>query len=447
MSYLLTKEILQTARSKRVRLIEHTDRDQYKKWKCSTHGLFTRTIAGVRNGILPCPSCSEEHRREKMVKTKFEDRKIREREHTKILLSTHKHLSVVKANEDATVTFHCSKCSVDFTHHPSFLVRRRKYGCPTCGVRESSKNTIAVKRSAKYENNKTRIQRVEEKLKRYPLLRLLKTIEPEVGKIRFQVQCSECLKTTDRTEQNILGLPDHTTGCRRCSRVEIVSVAFRQDHDYVVSVLKTYKNLDLLGKPKTRDSVVKFKCLDCDHKFTSTTRKILDSIRKCPECKPKTWRPSRMGKRVSVSTMMYVDGHEFELRGTEEATLKHLLASGVKASDIKTNTFARNGGGIKIEYEFHGKRKNHYPDFYVESKDLVIESKSPFTLGIEGTDEESRILDMNRAKSRAAVEKGINYRVAVVTPKSSRVLFLPKKWYTMSTKSLRKKFNQRVLLS
>jgi hypothetical protein len=145
--------------------------------------------------------------------------------------------------------------------------------------------------------------------------------------------------------------------------------------------------------------------------------------------------------------MMYVDGHEFELRGTEEATLKHLLASGVKASDIKTNTFARNGGGIKIEYEFHGKRKNHYPDFYVESKDLVIESKSPFTLGIEGTDEESRILDMNRAKSRAAVEKGINYRVAVVTPKSSRVLFLPKKWYTMSTKSLRKKFNQRVLLS
>lgn len=444
MSYLLTEEILQRARSNGVRLVGHTERDQYKRWKCSTHGLFTRTISGVRNGSMPCPECSEEHRVQKMVSSKEKSRIAREQKSLETLLSRFKHLSVVRTSADSRITFNCSRCDTEFSQTPGFLLRRRKYGCPQCGILESSKQTIHARRQSKYKRNKERLNRVVQKLKQYPLLRLIETVEPKVGKIRFRVQCVQCLTTSARTEQTIMELPEHTTGCKLCSSRKNADRRFVTSLDHTRSILKRYKSLSLVQEPSSPDSEVKFKCLDCGHCFKSSVRLIVDSVRQCPECKPKTWRPrKKQSPTVSVSSMVYVDGNEFEVRGTEKATLLHLLKIGFRANDIRTNTFARRRQSICIPYKFLGKAKKHFPDFHVRSRDLVIESKSPYTLGIEGDGKRSRVLDMNRAKAKAAVEIGLNYRVAVVTPEIG-VVFLPKTWYLWDLHTLKIRFDKHV---
>lgn len=57
--------------------------------------------------------------------------------------------------------------------------------------------------------------------------------------------------------------------------------------------------------------------------------------------------------------------------------------------------------GNMIKYEFEGKNKIHYPDFYIEKYNLIIEIKSSYYY--------NKHLDKNKSKMEACINLGYNY--------------------------------------
>ena len=59
------------------------------------------------------------------------------------------------------------------------------------------------------------------------------------------------------------------------------------------------------------------------------------------------------------------------------------------------------GRGKFIKYNFEGKFKIHYPDFYIESLNLIVEIKSSYYY--------NKFIEKNKAKMNSCIGLGYNY--------------------------------------
>jgi hypothetical protein len=89
------------------------------------------------------------------------------------------------------------------------------------------------------------------------------------------------------------------------------------------------------------------------------------------------------------------------LQGHEPIVLSELEENGYTFDIVKTDPKDMP----EIFYEFEGKKKRYYPDFYIPSENLIIEVKSEYTL--------NKDFEMNQAKFKAVEDLGFNFKLEV----------------------------------
>ena len=105
--------------------------------------------------------------------------------------------------------------------------------------------------------------------------------------------------------------------------------------------------------------------------------------------------------RYNKKEFKFPSGKIVYVQGYEPYAISTILMEGIIENDIIVN----NNDKPKIKYMYKGKEKIYYPDFYIPSKNEIIEVKSTYTVSVD--------LDKNKLKIDAAVKSGYNVRLMV----------------------------------
>lgn len=93
-----------------------------------------------------------------------------------------------------------------------------------------------------------------------------------------------------------------------------------------------------------------------------------------------------------------IDGRDISYQGYEIVGWRHFLNNGFAFEDI----LSRKGDMPKFIFVFCNKTKRYFPDFYVPSKNLIVEIKSTWTM--------KKYFDLNLAKRHCVLEAGYNFQ-------------------------------------
>lgn len=94
-----------------------------------------------------------------------------------------------------------------------------------------------------------------------------------------------------------------------------------------------------------------------------------------------------------------------KLQGYEPYALDKLLKE-FHENDIVIGVKEINKHITKIEYEYHGKIRRYYPDFYIKSTNTIIEVKSPWTFSIQS--------ERNMLKKQACLKNNYNFIFLII---------------------------------
>jgi hypothetical protein len=105
------------------------------------------------------------------------------------------------------------------------------------------------------------------------------------------------------------------------------------------------------------------------------------------------------------------NGKVYTLQGYEKYALEKLLL--LYHEDDIIHGAANIRFYHKFQYSFDGKTKNYFPDFYIVSKNLIVEVKSLFTYLYEK--------EKNSLKKQAVLEKDVNFEFWIFDDKGNEV--------------------------
>lgn len=107
----------------------------------------------------------------------------------------------------------------------------------------------------------------------------------------------------------------------------------------------------------------------------------------------------RKTERNSITAKDYIlpSGKIMRIQGYEHIYLDGYFSQGLSEDDIS------RGNGLGIFYEFEGKRRKYFPDFYIKSTNTVVEVKSTWTYEKE--------ISKNIAKFKRTKEMGYNFEL------------------------------------
>lgn len=107
-------------------------------------------------------------------------------------------------------------------------------------------------------------------------------------------------------------------------------------------------------------------------------------------------------KSGHAAKQVVIKGKVFTLRGYEPTVVKDLvLAKTIKVKDI---AHCADDGLSSVTYRYGGRSRVYYPDLLVKSRDILVEVKSAFTLGLNNSDGPSPLYLLTKAKLKAALE-------------------------------------------
>lgn len=159
------------------------------------------------------------------------------------------------------------------------------------------------------------------------------------------------------------------------------------------------------------------------------------------------WKGSPCSKCRKTGYLKHVviGGKEFPVRGYEGLALKHLIESkGFDPNDIVV------GNDVpKISINFKRKdgtqHRQHWPDIYIKSLNLLIEVKSTATFGLTtffgNSDDNIRLICH---KSQTAKKQGYDYKVMLFKGQKKNVsrIPLPLGWDSWSVKDIKEWYNE-----
>lgn len=88
-----------------------------------------------------------------------------------------------------------------------------------------------------------------------------------------------------------------------------------------------------------------------------------------------------------------------------------------------------------VQYTFKNRERTHYPDFWIESENRLVEVKSPWTLGIVGAKKHKDYFEELKAKRAGAIAAGFTYSLLVFNGSGERMP-MPKNWHTLTKAEL-----------
>lgn len=205
--------------------------------------------------------------------------------------------------------------------------------------------------------------------------------------------------------------------CRQCAYSK------RDDKGFARDLKKKWPSLTHAKVYETRASVLDFTCSACDTQWTEPAYAALN--RGCTYCETKA-RKVKLGKREVV------------VQGYEHLALAFLLKEGYRPSQIKVS---KSDKLPTIRYSHGGKNCHHRPDLWIPDDNLIVEVKSPATLGLvksrysDFAGSQAKLLSAVKRKRLEALKQGFRYKV-VVFKKGGKRMKLPPRWYNMSLREL-----------
>ncbi len=138
-----------------------------------------------------------------------------------------------------------------------------------------------------------------------------------------------------------------------------------------------------------------------------------------------------IGQRVgaSITRKKIVNGHgkQYILQGYEPQALKYMKRF-FKYRDIH----GQSSGKVPAFEYFDGRDRMYFPDFYVQSKNCIVEVKSTYTFC--STIARYRMI---KAKAKAVKNAGYGFKLLVMQADGSRVK-LPSDWHKLSLRAMQK---------
>ncbi len=121
------------------------------------------------------------------------------------------------------------------------------------------------------------------------------------------------------------------------------------------------------------------------------------------------WKDDKYAKKWLKYCFTYKDfilpsGRIVKLQGYEPQVLEQLLQI-YSEEDILCETKNINKEIGKIFYNFEGKERRYFPDFYIKSTNTIIEVKSAYTFNLHKK--------KNLAKEQACLTKGFNFEFKI----------------------------------
>jgi len=113
----------------------------------------------------------------------------------------------------------------------------------------------------------------------------------------------------------------------------------------------------------------------------------------------------RKFSRGNYYKFTFPSGRIVKLQGYEPQVLEQLLQI-YNEDDIICEVKDINKEIGKILYQYKGKERRYYPDFYIKSTNTIIEVKSQWTF--------DKWKDKNLAKGRACIEQGFNFECVII---------------------------------
>lgn len=207
-------------------------------------------------------------------------------------------------------------------------------------------------------------------------------------------------------------------GCLSCSRKIEGPVNIKGDHTSFIQKLKEkHPHIKCLSRYVSRTAKLEFECKYDGYKWSAPPHHILGCKYGCMICS----RNATGYKRTDVVIL----GKQFRVQGYEGKFLRELaLRRPTLFKEIK------NGKEVpRFKYDAGDQEREYQPDFYLPSKNLIIEIKSTYTAA--GTNE---LFENLVAKRKAVIAAGYKFKLIIWDKKSW--IDLPSGWFKNHQKLL-----------
>lgn len=171
---------------------------------------------------------------------------------------------------------------------------------------------------------------------------------------------------------------------------------------------------------------IKHRCIECGFIKSMMPTNVLKGGTSANYC------PKHSAKSGFKRKTMRLGNREIAYQGYNNFGIEYLTSVlKVKPKDIVTEY---ENGIPRIDYRYKGF-KRHYPDLFVAPRNLLVEVKSPYTLGLEKRSRDSTKWYMQCAKARGAIKSGYNYTLLVFKDTGASIT-IPDDWYDYSFREI-----------
>jgi hypothetical protein len=345
-----------------------------------------------------------------------------EEQFLKEMLDIHPTIKVLEKyiKKSKEVKCECLVCKNIFSKKPSNLVTARKSGCPKCSKEKETENRIKTRFNAWVNKTKELVDELEQRFPGFIVLRTQKTRE-DLAKI-------ECNK--GHIFYNKIRLVLKTSyGCPICA----AKVGGQKNRLTEKEIKRRIKNKMSKHNHKIKlisisedpaKSRVKVICYDCDSVFETTLGAILGTKEGYTGC-----RKCAIDKNKRKTFTFKLKGKKFIIQGYEHLALEELS----KKYEISAINAGLGQAIPQISYKFKGKSKTYYPDIFIPHKNLIIEVKSDYTLGLyhNSPSEFNKV----KKKAKACIKQGFKFKLYCYNSKKEKIK-LPINWIELTRRQV-----------
>lgn len=304
--------------------------------------------------------------------------------------------------------FKCTKCNSITKCRPA-LIFKNKAGCRRC--RKNKVKADAEKRKKAYR---------EELLKKFE--NYLEPFNTRVFKNSFvnneshaKLFCKTCRRAWLATPKSTFKMKNI---CNKCAINAVNERSFKDFTKQKESLLKW--GFLPIGKPETRETILKMKCLSCNHVNRLSYLDVIKTHRRCEVC-----FPSLNGK-INKFHFVKINGKLCRVQGYERFAVKYL-----KSKEV---IHGASSEMPKITYKYNKRIHRYTPDFLVD-RSQVVEVKSLYTAGLLSGGKHKIKYQNLKAKRIGSIKSGFDFKLIIFDAHGNK-LKIPKDWYTYTKPEL-----------
>lgn len=246
---------------------------------------------------------------------------------------------------------------------------------------------------------------------------------------RIAHKCKKCDKLFQVSPQAFL--KRNSPYCPKCCKLDQSADNCVTKDVFTKRLKSTHgSNISLIGGYSGMKASAKFYCHTHNVPFYHPARTALMRF-PCPECLYERQAANAL-TRVRTRNLRYktktvtIKGRTIQCQGYEPQAIEWILGN-VKGVGIKDFCFDNEGGVPTVRYKLGRRMRTYFPDMFIAKKNLVVEVKSTYTLGLTT----GKGWRKNQVKAQTVMAEGYKFIVLLMDGKGTRIGRLPKGWESM----------------